>query len=186
VHVVRESRAPPAHYLLGMPVTARFVPEHIELLPNVTTTSTVRLYNDDGDTRAVVLSVTGDFGDHARLESTTATIETNQIVDVAVTLFSPSTVEAGSYSIVAEVGSAPVEEGEQPEHPAGALAVATASVDVAAHSDYTIALQPAQSRGSRRGRHAVRVANTGNVPLVLAVTAEPTEEGLDVEIGERR
>jgi hypothetical protein len=183
VHVVRESRTPPTHYLLGMPVTATFVPEHNELLPNVTTTSTLRLYNDDGDTRAVVLSVSGDFGDHVRLESTTATIETNQIVDVAVTLFSPSTVEAGSYSIVAEVGSAPVEEGEQPEHPAGALAVATASVDVVAHSDYTIALQPAQSRGSRRGRHAVRVANTGNVPLVLAVTAEPTEGGLDVEIG---
>jgi hypothetical protein len=166
-----------------MPVTAKFVPEHIELLPNVTTTSTVRLYNDDGDTRAVVLSVAGDFRDHARFESTTATIETNQIVDVAVTLFSPSTVEAGSYSIVAEVGSAPVEEGEQPAHPAGELAVATASVDVVARSDYAIALQPPRSRGSRRGRHVIRVANTGNVPLVLAVTAEPTEGGLDVEIG---
>jgi hypothetical protein len=166
-----------------MPVTAKFVPEHIELLPNVTTTSTVRLYNDDGDPRAVVLSVAGDFGDHARLASTTATIETNQIVDVAVTMFAPSTLEAGSYSIVAEVGSAPVDEGEQPEQPAGALAVATASVDVVAHNDYSIALQPVQSRGSRHGRHVARVANTGNIPLVLDVAVEPTEGGLDVAIG---
>jgi hypothetical protein len=171
-----------------MPVTAKFVPEHIEMMPNVTTTSTLRLYNDDAETRAVVLSVAGDFGNHARLESTTATIETNQIVDVAVTLFAPSTVEAGGYSIGAEIGSAPLAQGELsdspvPGHAAEALAVATASVEVVALSDYTVALQPALSRGSRRGRHAVRVANTGNVPLVLAVGAEPTDGGLDVEIG---
>jgi hypothetical protein len=174
---------PRTHYLLGMPVTAKFVPEHSELLPNVTTTSTLRLYNDDDDPRAVVLSLAGDFGDHARLESTTATIETNQIVDVSVTLFAPSTVEAGSYSIVAEVGSAPVGEGETAEHPAGSLAVATAAVDVVAHSDYTITLQPAQSRGATRGRHAVRVANTGNVALALDLAAEPSGDELDLQIG---
>jgi hypothetical protein len=191
VHVARESWQRRAHYLLGMPVTAKFVPEHIEMMPNVTTTSTLRLYNDDAETRAVVLSVAGDFGNHARLEATTATIETNQIVDVAVTLFAPSTVEAGGYSIGAEVGSAPRAQPEQAEqsdfrvsdHPAEALVVATASVEVVAHSDYILALQPAFSRGSRRGRHVVRVANTGNVPLVLTVGAEPTDGGLDVEIG---
>lgn len=166
-----------------MPVTAKFVPERSELLPNVTTTSTLRLYNDDGDTRAVVLSVAGDFGDHARLESTTATIETNQIVDVAVTLFAPSTVEAGSYEIVAEVDAVPADEGEQPEQPAGALAVATGAVNVVAHSNYRVALQPAKSRGARRGRHLARVVNTGNVAVVLDLAAEPTDDELDIEVG---
>ena len=87
-----------------MSVTARFVPDHIEVLPNTPTTLTLRLYNDDADTREVTLSVSGDLGDNVRLDSTTATIETNQIVDVAVTVLAPPSIEAGTYTITTEVG----------------------------------------------------------------------------------
>ncbi len=213
VHVVRESRPSPAHYRLSMAVTAKFVPEQVELLPNVTTTSTLRLYNDDAETRSVLLTLAGDFGQHGRLDSTTATIETNQIVDVSVTLFAPSTVEAGSYSIIAEVAQSPAAPGVEaeqvgpvgaaveaesslpeaastpsggavpPDDAPGALAAATASVQVIAHSDHTVTLQPVTSRGSRRGRHVTRVVNTGNVALMLDLAVEPRDGQLDVQIG---
>jgi hypothetical protein len=161
-----------------MAVTATFVPDRIELLPNVTTTVTLRLYSDDADDRSLALSVAGDFSEHVRLESTTATIETNQIVDIPATLFAGSSVEAGWYSVVAEVRPDAVDR-----KPVDALAVATQTVELVAHSDYTVALQPAQSRGSRRGRHAVRVTNTGNVAVTLDVTAEPGEGDIVVETG---
>lgn len=166
-----------------MVLTAKFVPEHIDVLPNVTTTTTLRLYNDDADTREVALAVSGDLGEHVRLDSATASIETNQIVDVLVTVFAPSAVEAGSYTIAADVGPVAAEGGEQPDDRPDALAVATATVEVAAHSDFTIALQPTRSRGSTRGRHTVRVANTGNVAISLDVAAEPAQNGLGVDVG---
>jgi hypothetical protein len=185
-----------------MAVTAKFVPDHIEVLPNVTTTLTLRLYNDDAETREVALSVTGEVGEHVRLDSATATIETNQIVDVGVSVFVPSTVQSGSSTIVAEVSPAASEQSRRPTEadatgtpgpgtsatgPATtttttATTTATASIVVAAHSDYTIALQPSRSRGSKRGRHLVRIANTGNVLITLDVAAEPRDD-VGIEVG---
>ncbi len=191
-----------------MSVTANFVPEHITLLPNVTTTATLRLYSDDPDTRALTLLASGDFSERVRLESSTVTIETNQIVDVEVTVFAPSIVEPGSYTITVEVGPPAVDVGsrailarpaavasdQQPQSDrpqtshhtdllAEPLAVATATMEVVAHSDYTVALQPVRSRGSRQGRHVLRVANSGNVAVTLDVAAEPVENELRVEVG---
>jgi len=167
-----------------MAITAKFVPEQIELLPNTPTTLTLRLYNDDAETREVTLSVSGGLGEHVRLESTTATIETNQIVDIAVTLLAPSTVEAGAYAIAAEVGLGATGPDQEPNSPVAqpVVVVAMARVELAAHSDYAIALQPTRSRGSKRGRHIVRVDNTGNVVITLDVEAVPAEGELTIEL----
>ena len=169
-----------------MAVTAKFVPDRVELLPNVTSTLMLRLYNDDADTREVALSVTGDLSAHVRLDSATATVETNQIVDVGVTVFAPSTVESGSYSVATDVGPVAPERHRRSDEPidtVDTVATATATMVVAAHSDYAIVLRPARSRGSQRGRHLVRVANTGNVVLTLDVAAEPSPDGLEIEVG---
>lgn len=167
-----------------MAVTAKFVPDLIEVVPNTPTTLTLRLYNDDADTREVSLSVSGDLGEHVRLDVATATIETNQIVDVAVTLVAPPTVEAGSYTITAEVGLGVVGADQDPESPVvqPTVVVASATAKLAAHRDYTIALQPTRSRGSKRGRHIVRVVNTGNVVVTIDIEAAPIEDDLIVEL----
>ena len=47
---------------------------------------------------------------------------------------------------------------------------------MSAHSDYSIALQPTRSRGARRGRHTIRVANTGNVALTIDLSADQTDD----------
>jgi len=167
-----------------MSVTAKFVPDHIEVLPNTPTTFTLRLYNDDPDSREVTLSVSGGLGENVRLDSTTTTVETNQIVDVAVTVLAPSSIEAGTYTIIAEVGLGVVGSWQTPVSPVAqpVVVVATATVELAAHSDYTITLAPTRSRGSKRGRHIVRVANTGNVVIMLDIEAQPTEGALTVEL----
>ena len=47
-----------------MAVTAKFVPEQIELLPNTPSTLTLRLYNDDAVARTVTLTASGDLHEH--------------------------------------------------------------------------------------------------------------------------
>ncbi len=60
------------------------------------------------------------------------------------------------------------------------MVAASATVDIGVHSDYSIALQPARSKGSRGGRHKVRVANTGNVALALELSpALPSDSSPD-------
>jgi hypothetical protein len=178
-----------------MAVTAKFVSEHIEVLPNVPTAATLRLHNGDDAPRDVSLSSTADLGDHLRLEPTGARLEPNQITDVTVTIEIPSSVESGTYHIAveADINSAgtpdgsdgsstgPVAHPERPDgsdgtvRPAGTTAViapqvvvATATVEVIAHSDFAVTLQPSRSRGSGTRSHVVRLVNTGN----LLVTAE--------------
>ncbi len=167
-----------------MAVTAKFVPDLIEVLPNTPTTLTLRLYNDDPESREVTLSVSGDLGEHVRLDATAATVETNQIVDVAVTVLAPPSVEAGTYTITSEVGLGAVVVEQEPDAAVAQpiVVIATATVELAAHNDYTIALQPTHSRGSKRGRHLVRVVNTGNVVVTLDVEAVPAERALTVEL----
>lgn len=205
-----------------MAITATFVPDQIEVLPNVSASLTLRLHNDDSVTRVVTLAASGDLRDHARLDGSTATLEADQIVEVPMTVFVPATVAAGTHMLAAEVGVAPIpadlappdqamadlaavdqaiadqaRADRPPEAPptgqatpvaadasvaVGAnVVVATATVEVTPHSDYTIALQPVVSRGSSGGRHVVRVANTGNVEVDLAVSAELVGDGITVE-----
>jgi hypothetical protein len=164
-----------------MAVTAQFVPDRIDLLPNTPTTMTLRLYNGHHERREVSLVASGPLNDHVRLESTIVTIEPNQIVDVPAAVFAPPTVQAGTYTIDVQAlvgspnGSRP--DGENDGPPTAPEVVDTSgTVEISAHSDYSIALQPVMSRGARGGRHTVRVANTGNVALSLELAPDDTDD----------
>jgi len=177
-----------------MAVTAKFVPEQIELLPNAPSTLTLRLYNDDAETRTVTLTASGNLSDYVRFDSSTATVDTNQIVDVPVTVLVPSTVEAGTYAISTDVTivEEPVDgepvDGEpmdgEPAHDKPGVEAATATAVVEAHSDYTIALQPARSKGATAGRHIVRLANTGNVVVTVELSADASGDDVTVQLGD--
>lgn len=165
-----------------MAVTAKFVPDRIDLLPNTPTTSTLRLYNGHNERREVSLATSGELHDHLRLDTAAVTLDANQILDVPATLFAPSTVHAGTYTVTAEatVGAAstPATDAEQPGPPIEPeVVIASATVEIGIHSDYSIALQPVRSRGARSGRHTVRVANTGNVVLALELSPDDADDG---------
>ncbi len=177
VSTASDSTSTTAHYRQDMAVTAKLVPDRIDLHPNTPTTLTLRLYNGDDGQRDVTLAASGDLIEHVRLDASNATIDANQILDVPVTVFAPSTVHAGTYSIVAEVtvvaGDASTETTDGSD-----VVVASTAVEVSALSDYSIALQPTRSRGARRGRHTIQVVNTGNVALTLGLSTNDTH-GID-------
>jgi len=54
-------------------------------------------------------------------------------------------------------------------------------IDVGAYEDWSAELQPRSSRGEATGAHTVRVLNRGNVPLQVAVSAQPGGDGLAIE-----
>jgi hypothetical protein len=182
-----------------MAVTAKFVPDRIDLLPNTPTTLMLRLYNGHDDRCEVTVATSGDLSDHVRLDSAVVTLDPNQIVDVLATVFAPATVHAGTYTIEASAtiggvdaaangsstdgDTAAVTGGDASAASVAEIATASATVEISAHSDYSIALQPVRSRGSRRGRHTVRVANTGNVVLSLElVPDEIADEAVSISI----
>lgn len=155
-----------------MAVTAKFVPDRIELLPNTPATMTLRLYNGHDERREVSLIGSGPLNDHVRLDTAIVTLDPNQIVDVPAAVFAPATVESGTYTIdvQATAGTAndPQPDAAKNVPPAAPeVVVASGTVEISAYSDYSIALQPVTSRGARGGRHTLRVANTGNVALSL-------------------
>ena len=149
-----------------MPVTAKFVPDSIELVPGTPTSLSLRLYNGEERPQVVHLVRSGDLVDHVTLEVDTAAIEPNQIFDVPVTVEVGTSVAAGnqvpSVRLTSECGSV------------------TAALDVAVleHSEHTVELVPVRSRGSKVGSHRVRVVNSGNVPMTVELTPDP----LDAEI----
>jgi hypothetical protein len=171
-----------------MAVTAKFVPERIDLLPNTPATMTLRLYNGHDERREVSLVASGPLNDRVRLDTRIVTIDPNQIVDVPVAVFAPPTVQAGTYTIDVEatVGnmSGPPPDGEDGGPPtAPEVVVVSGTVEISAHSDYSIALQPVMSRGARGGRHTVRVANTGNLALTLELSPDDNyDEQLSVVV----
>lgn len=181
VWTASESRGWSPHYRHGMAVTAEFAPDRIELLPNTPTTVTLRLRNGHGERREVSLVASGPLNDHVRLDSAIVTIEPHQIVDVPTAVFAPPTVQAGTYTIDVQAtvstanGAPPTEENSGPPT-APEVVVATGTVEISAHSDYSIALQPVRSRGARGGRHTVRVANTGNVALSLQLSPDMADD----------
>jgi hypothetical protein len=163
-----------------MSVTAKFVPDRIDLLPNTPSTMTLRLYNGHDERREVSLAASGPLNDHVRLNSAIVTLDPNQIVDVPTAVFAPATVQAGTYTIDVHAtvsnGSGPSRDGENGGPPTAPEVVdASGTVEVSTHSDYSIALQPVISRGARGGRHTVRVANTGNVALSIELAPDDAD-----------
>mgnify|MGYP001826242934 FL=1 len=165
-----------------MAVTAKFVTDRVEALPNVAAALTLRLYNDDPTTRLVTFAPSGDLGVHTKLGSTSATLETNQIVDVPVTVLVPSTVDAGMHTLTVVVELGPDAADDRDAH--GGPSVATATIDVPSHSDYTVDLQPARSKGSSSGRHRIRVANTGNVAVMAELSTIAMDDAIRVQVAE--
>ncbi len=154
-----------------MPVTAKFVPESIQLVPGTPTPVSLRLHNNEQEPQAVHLAVSDELAGLVTLELENAAIEPNQIFDVPVTVEVGPTVAAGerhpTVDITSECGSG----------------TATLAVEVVARSEHTVELRPVRSRGASAGRHAVRVVNTGNVPVTLELDPDPLdgEITLDVE-----
>ncbi len=165
-----------------MAVTVKFVPDRIGVLPNVATSCVLRLYNDDDEVRQVTLTVADELHDHVQLDQSSITLENHQIVDVIVTIEVPSTLEAGTRTIAVEgvVGSSGTDETAS-----SPLTVsATATVDVSSHHAYDVELAPAHSRGSSAGRHRVKVTNTGNTPLTLALAVVDSDDGLRIDVSD--
>jgi hypothetical protein len=153
-----------------MPVSARFTPESVQLFPGASTTASLRLHNNGGETATVTLGATGDLAEHLRLDSTTATLEPNQTVDVGVEVQTTPTVLAARYAPGVEV------TGD------GDPVIASLDADVMASRARTVELRPLHSRSSTVGRHAVRVVNTGNVPVVLELSADDPGDLVRVDV----
>ncbi len=149
-----------------MPVTAKFIPESIELVPGAPTTLTLRLHNNEEAPQVVNLQPSGDLAEFVALDVTTAAIEPNQIFDIAVSIGVSPHLAAGerqpAVELTSECGST----------------TATVVADVIANSEHSIELSPLRSRGSSSGRHTIRVVNSGNVE----VTIDLTPDSLDGEI----
>jgi hypothetical protein len=153
-----------------MPVSARFTPESVDLLPGATAPVTLRLHNNGAETTTVTLGAMGDLAEHVRLDATTATLEPNQTVDVGVEVEAAPTVVAARYAPCVEV------TGD------GDPVVASLAADVVANRARTVELRPMHSRSSTAGRHAVRVVNTGNVLVVLELDADDSSDLVSVDV----
>ena len=154
-----------------MPVTAKFVPGSIELVPGIPTSLTLRLYNNESESQLVHLAPSGDLSEHLTLAVDTAALEPNQTVDVAATIEIGPAFEAGERTPGVSLTWT------------GGEATASLPAVVAAITDHTIGLRPARSHGSRGARHVVEVVNSGNLPVTVDVSpdAPDSEVTLDIE-----
>jgi hypothetical protein len=153
-----------------MPVSARFTPESIELLPGVATTATLRLHNNGAETATVSIGAVGELSEHLRFGATTATLEPNQTVDVGVEARVAATVEAARYTPSVEI------TGD------GDPVLASLVADVVAEPAHTVELRPLLTSGSAGGRHVVRVHNTGNVSILLELVADERDQPIRVDV----
>ena len=153
-----------------MPVTAKFVPDSIQLVPGTPTSVSLRLHNNEEAPQAVHLAGSGELADLVTLEIDDAAIAPNQIFDVPVTVEVGPTVAAGerrhTVDITSECGSG----------------TATLEIDVVAHSEHTVELQPVRSRGASSGSHAVRVVNTGNVSVTIELDPDPLDGEITLDV----
>ena len=154
-----------------MPVTAKFLPESIELVSGVPTTLTLRLHNNEEAPQVVNLKPSGDLAEFVALDVSTAAIQSNQIFDIPVSIEVGPTIEAGARQPGVELTS---ECGNS---------TATIDAEVVAHSEHSIELSPLRSRGASAGRHTITVVNSGNVPVTVDLSPDPLdgEITLDVE-----
>ena len=152
-----------------MPVTAKFVPDSVELVPGTPTSLSLRLHNSEEEPQVVHLVRSGDLVDHLKLEVDEVTIEPNQIVDIPVTVEVASDLAAGKQSPSVELTSE-----------CGSV-TATLDVAVLEHREHTVELLPLRSRGSKAGRHSVRVVNSGNVTVTLELAPDPLDGEITID-----
>jgi len=118
----------------------------------------------------VTLGPTGDLAEHLRLDATTATLEPNQTVDIGVEVRTAANVEAAHYAPCVEVTGN------------GVPVVASLAADVVASRSRAVELRPLHTRGSKVGRHLVRVVNTGNVPVLLELSVDDLDDRVRLDV----
>ncbi len=169
-----------------MAVTAKFVTDRIDALPNVAAALTLRLYNDDATTRDVTLAAAGDLHDHARLDRTSASAR-DQPDRRRSRHRVPAIRGGGRHTHAHRRGTGRTATRSDRPAPTPVRAVtATATIELAVHSDYTIALQPTRSRGSSSGRHSIRLANTGNVAVTVELSTDDIDDSTSPSSSPRR
>ena len=119
-----------------MPVTAKFIPESIQLVPGAPTTLTLRLHNNEEAPQVVNLQPSGDLAEFVTLDVDTAAIESNQIFDIPVSIEVGPHVAAGERQPAVELTSE-----------CGSV-TATVAAEVIARSEHSVELSPLRSRGS--------------------------------------
>lgn len=173
-----------------MAVTSTFQRDRVGTVPNAPTALSLRLYNDSGGRREVALEPSGDLAPHVTLAPTSVTLDTNEIVDVAVTVEVPVTTMPGAHPVAVHVTSHPVPvpgggpDATPPGGTDGAVddLTVTATVDVGAVTAFAQTLSPDRSRGSTAGRHRIRVTNSGNVGVSIDFTPEVVDDTIDVAV----
>lgn len=161
-----------------MSVTAKFLQDPIEAAPGVLTTCSLRLHNNGDSDRTITLEPSGSLAEHVRLEPMNVSVARNQIVDVAVSLDVPATVTPGCH---------PLEARLSPGSDAGSTEVeadtsASTTVNVAATTAFSVELYPSRSRSAMAGRHRIRVANEGNVDVVIETTVAHDDPDIDIAL----
>ena len=153
-----------------MPVTAKFLPESIELVSGVPTTLTLRLHNNEEAPQVVNLQPSGDLAEFVALDVNTAAIASNQIFDIPVSIEVGPSVEAGARHPVVELTS---ECGN---------ASATVAAEIVASTEHTVELSPLRSHGSSSGRHTITVVNSGNVPVTVDLAPDPLDGQITLDV----
>ena len=91
---------------------------------------------------------------------------------IAVSLDLPETQPAGTHPLTVEVVS----------HTTGAVEHHDLELEVGARPALTLQRHPRMIRARRSGRFVLEVANRGNVPLDVDLTASPTDDGVSVRM----
>ena len=154
-----------------MAVSASFEPGQVSSEPGGTAALTLRLQNDAEIDQVVKLRASGELASQTVLQSETVYLDPNETFEVPVIVDVSPALAAGPHSSTIKIS-----DGN------GEASVAEATIEVLETTGYQLALTPEVSRSSAAGKHKLTVDNTGNVPVVVELTAESVEEGVEVEL----
>jgi hypothetical protein len=145
-----------------------------QVVPGATAECRVRVRNEGTIVDEFRLEVVGGAAAWAKVDPPVLRLFPHS-GDVARVTFSPPRT--------ASVGAGPTRYGVKVSSTVSpdAYTVENDLVDVAAFEDWSAELRPKSSRGEAAVAHTVRVENRGNVPLQVAVSAQPGGDGVAVE-----
>lgn len=155
-----------------MTVTASFAPDTVSVTPGTETPLALTVHNDEAERRVVSLETGGDLGDDLRLGITSLVLEPGETFEVPVTvavgLTSPPGVHRPEVRVGVDTdGAVPV--------------VAAISMEVLTVADHGVILEPVASKGPRRGKHKVRVTNSGNQEVTVGIHPDHLDSAIALE-----
>lgn len=156
----------------SMTVTATFMPGSISVAPGSETPLALTVHNDEDERRVVSLEAVGDLADGVRLGLTSLSLEPDETFEIPVTVAVTPTVPPGLHR--PEVRISADNDGAVP-------VVAAVSMEVMSVADHTVALDPVASKGARRGRHTVRVTNSGNEEVTVGVHPDHLDSAISLD-----